>query len=134
MHTGNSKYVPARICPCTPKRSPIHGFLLFCAGIEKCPQAFSLSLETQRTLLLRESSQRLRPSEASQSPESCLQSDEGLTQEELKVLFECRPQRAVAFAHDDLSAFVDLEGVTHGYSFDAAMEGPLINQYGRPSL
>lgn len=98
------------------------------AGIEKCPQAFGLSLETQRRLLLREASDRLRSLKSSQGVHRPLEVEERPSEDELRELFESRPMRAVAFAHDDLSAFVDLEGVTHAYSFDAAMEGPLINQ------
>ncbi|KAL8429365.1 hypothetical protein Efla_001203 [Eimeria flavescens] len=110
---------------------------LACLGIEKCPQAFGLSLETQRLLLLRETAERLRcrgspPADLGEggaggpSP-PCSITGGGASQEELKELFSSRPRRAIAFAHDDLSAFADLDGVTHAYSFDAAMEGPLIN-------
>ncbi|KAL8455919.1 hypothetical protein Emag_000293 [Eimeria magna] len=106
------------------------------SGIEKCPQAFGLSLETQRLLLLRETSDRLRsfrvPTDSNEGSSGGLTSPaeagDPIPLETVRELFGARPRRAVAFAHDDLSAFADLEGVTHAYSFDAAMEGPLINQ------
>ncbi|OEH75872.1 hypothetical protein cyc_02984 [Cyclospora cayetanensis] len=100
---------------------------LACLGIEKCPQAFGLSLETQRRLLLREASERLRSRGTHIDSSNPLEEATRLSNDDVMELFEARPKRAVAFSHDDLSAFVDLEGVTHGYSFDAAMEGPLIN-------
>ncbi|CDJ50107.1 hypothetical protein, conserved [Eimeria brunetti] len=112
---------------------------LACLGIEKCPQAFGLSLETQRCLLLREASARLRHRDRDQgvtaTAAASAEVEKGVAETETKSilnkdiheLFQTRPMRAVAFAHDDLSAFLDLEGVTHAYSFDAAMEGPLIN-------
>lgn len=109
------------------------------AGIEKCPQAFGLSLETHRCLLLREASARLRNRDLDpgvmasvamsvgvQETDAETEAKTGLDRD-IQELFQARPMRAVAFAHDDLSAFLDLEGVTHAYSFDAAMEGPLIN-------
>ncbi|CDJ32981.1 uncharacterized protein EMH_0049910 [Eimeria mitis] len=112
---------------------------LACLGIEKCPQAFGLSLETQRCLLLREASARLRDRDRDPLVAAKAETSAGLEKpvadtetksvlnKDIQELFEARPMRAVAFAHDDLSAFLDLEGVTHAYSFDAAMEGPLIN-------
>ncbi|XP_026193460.1 uncharacterized protein LOC34619749 [Cyclospora cayetanensis] len=100
---------------------------LACLGIEKCPQAFGLSLETQRRLLLREASERLRSRGTHIDSSNPLEEATRISNDDIMELFEARPKRAVAFSHDDLSAFVDLEGVTHGYSFDAAMEGPLIN-------
>ncbi|KAL8436388.1 hypothetical protein ACSSS7_001788 [Eimeria intestinalis] len=98
-------------------------------------QAFGLSLETQRLLLLRDTSDRLRSLRVLVDPrEGCsgdatAAADAGVPtpSQTVRELFDARPRRAVAFAHDDLSAFADLEGVTHAYSFDAAMEGPLIN-------
>lgn len=134
-------------------------------GIEKCPQAFGLSLETQRCLLLREASETLRarrlqgvaslPSASGDSAErkrgflaeknerdcdsngKASQEESHLdvrstarddvTDEEVRELFEARSSRTLAFALEDISALPDLEGVTHVYSFDAAMEGPLIN-------
>ncbi|CDI87490.1 hypothetical protein, conserved [Eimeria praecox] len=112
---------------------------LACLGIEKCPQAFGLSLETQRCLLLREASAQLRDRDrdpgvtAEAATSSGMEKTEAeagtnsVLNKDIQELFQTRPMRAVAFAHDDLSAFLDLEGVTHAYSFDAAMEGPLIN-------
>ncbi|KAL8452268.1 hypothetical protein Emed_001429 [Eimeria media] len=98
-------------------------------------QAFGLSLETQRLLLLRETSDKLRSlrvpvdsnEESSEGQASSADAKDPIPLETVRELFGARPRRAVAFAHDDLSAFADLEGVTHAYSFDAAMEGPLIN-------
>ncbi|KAL8275556.1 hypothetical protein Esti_000507 [Eimeria stiedai] len=64
---------------------------------------------------------------SSEGPTSPAEAGDWIPAETMRELFDARPRRAVAFAHDDLSAFADLEGVTHAYSFDAAMEGPLIN-------
>ena len=97
------------------------------SGIEKCPQAFGLSLETHRCILLREAFEYLRSKEGLAGTPCSSEEKKEVSKGELRELFETRPKRAVAFSHDDLSAFVDLEGVTHAYSFDAAMEGPLIN-------
>ncbi|KAF8819482.1 hypothetical protein IE077_000957 [Cardiosporidium cionae] len=75
-------------------------------GIEKCEQAFTNCLTVVKTLLERES----EAFKTNSMDEHCHY-----------------PARGIAFANEDLSAFDHFEGVTHFYSFDAAMEGALIN-------
>ncbi|PFH33784.1 hypothetical protein BESB_080000 [Besnoitia besnoiti] len=127
---------------------------LACLGIEKCPQAYSLSLETHRTVLRREMNQSesipppsvlpsvLSPPQSdhcgrdSSSAGSCTGVVQGASPNRGEPSGSlCGggrpggrvPRRRMCFQQEDLSAFYHLEGVTHVYSFDAAMEGPLIN-------
>ncbi|CBZ50067.1 conserved hypothetical protein [Neospora caninum Liverpool] len=130
---------------------------LACLGIEKCPQAYSLSLETHWTVLRREMTQAelippppCLPSVLS-APQRCgTDASSGKSAYTAGAAAEATlqspqarhpsgalcgggrpggrvPQRRLCFTQEDLSAFYHLEGVTHVYSFDAAMEGPLIN-------
>ncbi|KAF8819495.1 hypothetical protein IE077_000049 [Cardiosporidium cionae] len=75
-------------------------------GIEKCEQAFTNCLTVVKTLLERE-----------------LEAFKTNTMDKNHNF----PKRGIAFANEDLSSYDHFEGVTHFYSFDAAMEGALIN-------
>lgn len=85
------------------------------SGIEKCSQAFSLSLDTQRRVLIQEAADLFKKEKIKDATLGA------------SLLQKNRPARRVCFLNEDLSAFSSLQGVTHLYSFDAAMEGPLIN-------
>ncbi|PHJ25338.1 hypothetical protein CSUI_000797 [Cystoisospora suis] len=60
--------------------------------------------------------------------DSCREEErEDISSRDHGTVFTRVPQRRICFTQEDLSSFLHLEGVTHVYSFDAAMEGPLIN-------
>ncbi|EPT32038.1 hypothetical protein TGME49_222030 [Toxoplasma gondii ME49] len=127
---------------------------LACLGIEKCPQAYSLSLETHWTVLRREMMQAELiappprfPSVLCASQRCASEADGAHTADDSGEATAQKqasrwtsgalcgrgrpggrvPERRLCFTQEDLSAFYHLEGVTHVYSFDAAMEGALIN-------